>query len=59
MLAQRGNFKAGLSAQEFTAAVMKSLAEDVLEIGYGPSAGMLRASRADLDERFRQMNSRW
>jgi len=26
---------------------------------YGPSAGMLRASRAELGERFRQMNSRW
>ena len=57
--AKRGDFKAGLTPEEFTAAVMKALAADILEIGYGMSAGMLKASRADLDERFQQMNSRW
>jgi len=57
--AQRGNFKANLSPEEFTAAVMKGLEGDVLEIGYGMSAGMLTASRADLDKIFQQMNSRW
>jgi uncharacterized oxidoreductase len=57
--AQRGNFKVDLKPDEFAAAVMKDLAADVFEIGYGMSAGMLNASRADLDERFRQMNSRW
>jgi short-subunit dehydrogenase involved in D-alanine esterification of teichoic acids len=38
---------------------MKALAADVLEIGYGMSAGMLKASRAELDKSFQQMNSRW
>jgi hypothetical protein len=32
---------------------------DVFEIGYGMSAGMLKASRAELDKSFQQMNSRW
>lgn len=57
--AQRGNFKANLTPEEFTAAVMKDFEGDVLEIGYGMSAGMLKASRADLDRSFQQMNSRW
>lgn len=57
--AQRGNFKAHLTAEEFTAAVMKGLADDLPEIGYGMSAGMLNASRAELEKSFRQMNSRW
>jgi uncharacterized oxidoreductase len=56
--AQRGHFKANLTPEEFTAAVMKGLEADVFEIGYGMSAGILRASRADLDESFQQMNSR-
>jgi uncharacterized oxidoreductase len=57
--AQRGGFKANLKPEEFTAAVMKDLEADVLEIGYGMSAGMLKASRAELDKSFQQMNSRW
>ncbi len=57
--AQRGNFKVDLEPEEFTAAVMKGLEADALEIGYGMSAGMLQASRADLDKSFQQMNSRW
>jgi len=57
--ARRGNLPAGLSAEEFTTAVMKGLAADQDEIGYGFSAGLLRASRAEIDERFRQMNDRW
>ena len=57
--AQRGNFKANLTAEEFTAGVMKGLEEDLPEIGYGMSAGMLKASRTDLDESFQRMNSRW
>jgi uncharacterized oxidoreductase len=57
--AQRGNFKAGLTPEEFTVAVMKGLEADVLEIGYGMTAGLLKASREDLDKRFQQMNSRW
>jgi uncharacterized oxidoreductase len=57
--AQRGNFRANLTPEEFTAAVMKGLEADVPEIGYGMSASMLQASRADLDRSFQQMNSRW
>jgi hypothetical protein len=38
--------------------VMKGLEDDVTEIGYGMSAGMLEASRAELDKSF-QMSSRW
>jgi uncharacterized oxidoreductase len=57
--AQRGNFKADLTAEEFTTAVMKGLEGDVLEMGYGMSAGILKASRTDLDKSFQQMNSRW
>lgn len=56
--AQRGNFKPNLKPDEFAAAVMKGLEDDLPEIGYGMSAGMLKASRADLDRSFQQMNSR-
>ena len=55
-----GNFKAGSHRpEEYTAAVMQGLEGDVLEIGYGMSERMFRASRDDLDERFQQMNRRW
>ena len=57
--AQRGNFRADLKPEEFMGAVMKGLEGDVPEIAYGMSAGMLQASRAELDKRFQQMNSRW
>jgi uncharacterized oxidoreductase len=57
--AARGGFKANVTATEFGAAVMKGLANDVAEIGYGMTEGFLRASRADLDQAFQQMNSRW
>jgi uncharacterized oxidoreductase len=57
--AQRGNFKANVTPEEFASAVMKDLEDDLPEIGYGMTAGMLKASRADLDRRFQQMNSRW
>lgn len=57
--AQRGNFRAGLTAKEFVAAAMKGLEADAFEIGYGMSAGMLKASREDLNLAFERMNSRW
>ena len=44
---------------ELQVEAMKGLADDVTEIGYGMSAGMLKASRAELDQSFQQMNSRW
>lgn len=53
--AQRGNFRAGLDAQTFVAAAMKNLARDADEIGYGTSASMLNASRAELDAAFERM----
>ena len=57
--AQRGNYKAGLTAQEFVAAVMKGLEADAFEIGYGMTATVLKASRAELNGAFEKMNSRW
>lgn len=51
-----GGYKVDLKPEEFVAATMKGLEADVFEIGYGMSAGMLRASRAELDERFAKMN---
>ena len=57
--AARGGFKANLTATAFVAAVMKGLANDVSEIGYGMSDGFLHASRADLDRSFQKMNGSW
>jgi uncharacterized oxidoreductase len=57
--AARGGFKPDLQPAEFTAGVMKGLEAGQLEIGYGPSAGWLTASRAELDKAFQQMNARW
>jgi uncharacterized oxidoreductase len=57
--AARGGWKAGLAAEEFVGAVMKALAAGTPEIGYGFSAGHLKASRAELDEAFKRMNSHW
>ena len=57
--AKRGSFKANLSAEEFVASVMKDLKNDVFEIGYGMTEGSIKASRAELDKSFQQMNSRW
>ncbi len=56
--AQRGNFKAGLTADKFVAAVMKGFQNDAFEIAYGMSEGFIQASRAELDKSFQQMNSR-
>jgi uncharacterized oxidoreductase len=57
--ARRGSFRAGVSAEEFVAAAMKGLEADAPEVGYGFSAGLLRATRDELDQRFQQMNARW
>ncbi len=57
--AKRGNWKAGLGAAEYTATVMKGLEAGEREIGYGFSAGLLRASRDELDAAFERMNNRW
>jgi uncharacterized oxidoreductase len=55
--AKRGGFRANLSAEAFVAAVMKELAADTPEIGYGMTAGYVRASRAELDRRFAEINA--
>ncbi len=57
--AKRGNYKANLTPEEFVVAIMKGLKNDVLEIGYGMTEGSIKASRAELDKSFQQMNSRW
>ena len=57
--AKRGNYKANLTPEEFVLAVMKGFKNDIFEIGYGMSEGLIKASRADLDKSFQQMNSRW
>ena len=57
--AKRGGFKIDLKPKEFVAAVMKRLAEDVFEIGYGMTENSIKASRDDLDRIFQQMNKRW
>ena len=56
--AKRGNFKVDLMPDEFVAAVMKGFKNDIFEIGYGMTAGLIKASREELDKSFQQMNSR-
>lgn len=55
----RNNFKAGVTPYEFVSAVMESFKNDVFEIGYGMTEGVIKASREEPDARFQQMNSRW
>lgn len=57
--AKRGSYKAGVTPEEFVAAMMKGFKDDVLEIGYGMTEESIKASRAELDESFKRMNSRW
>jgi uncharacterized oxidoreductase len=57
--AKRSNFKVDLKPAEYVASVMNGLKNDVFEIGYAMTEGIIRASRADLDKSFQQMNSRW
>jgi uncharacterized oxidoreductase len=47
----------GLSADEFVGAVMKELASDTKEIGYGMTEDIKKATREELDARFAAMNS--
>lgn len=56
--AKRGGFKPDVSPRNFVAAVMQGVKDDLWEIGYGMTADFLHASRAELDRRFEQMNSR-
>ncbi len=53
---RRGGRPAGLGPGEFVAAVMRGLANDTPEIGYGMSAGFTTASRPDPDQWLVPMN---
>jgi len=57
--AKRGGFKVDLMPEEFVAGMMEGFKNDMFEIGYGMTAGLIKASREDLDRSFEQMNSRW
>ena len=57
--AKRGNFKIDLKPGEFVDAVMKGIKNNIFEIGYGMTAGLIKASREDLDKSFHQMNGHW
>jgi len=57
--AKRGNFKIDLKPGEFVEAVMEGIKNNIFEIGYGMTAGLIKASREDLDKSFHQMNSHW
>lgn len=57
--AKRGNYKTGLTPEEFVSAFMKGLENDIFEIGYGMTERSINASRQELDKIFQQMNSRW
>jgi uncharacterized oxidoreductase len=46
----------GVNASEFVQAVMKGLKDGQDEIGYGFTVELNRASKADLDNRFKEMN---
>jgi len=56
---KRGNFKVDLMPDEFVSAVMKGFKKDIYEFGYGMTAGLIKASRDELDISFQRMNSRW
>ena len=56
--ARRVDLKIDLEPAEFAAVVMADLEGDVAEIGYGFSADVIRASRAEIDRRFEQLNAR-
>lgn len=57
--AKRAGFRIDLGPGEFVAAVMKAIARDSFEIGYGMSEGFIHASRDELDKSFQRMNSGW
>jgi uncharacterized oxidoreductase len=46
----------GVNASEFVQAVMKDIEKGKNEIGYGFTANFNKASKAELDERFKDMN---
>jgi uncharacterized oxidoreductase len=56
--AKRGNFKVDLMPGEFVTAIIEGFKNEVFEIGYGMTAGLIKASRENLDKSFQQMNSR-
>jgi uncharacterized oxidoreductase len=55
---KRGGFKANLGPEPFAKAVLKGLADEVPEIGFGMTEQTIKASRAELDGAFLGMNKR-
>jgi uncharacterized oxidoreductase len=53
---RRGGFHANLTAEEFVEGILPELEGDAPEIGYGMTAGLVTASRPELDARFKAMN---
>jgi uncharacterized oxidoreductase len=51
----RGSFGM-IDAREYAASVVKGLRNDEIEIGFGYTQDMMKASKAELDQRFRMMN---
>ncbi len=56
-LGGKGIHDSGTPLAEFADAVIKELENDSLEVSYGFSSNSSRASRAELDEIFKRMNS--
>lgn len=54
---KQGDFRPSLGPAEFAAGVMRALAADVPEVGYGATEDLIRTSRAELDERFARMTA--
>ena len=55
--AKRG-IKFNISADEFVNGIMENLLADKPEIGYGFTEHVLKASKSELDERFKAMNTK-
>jgi uncharacterized oxidoreductase len=55
--AKRGQTDRGIPAQDVADAVMKGMAEDLLEIAVGMAANLVAGSRANFDQTFKNMNA--
>jgi uncharacterized oxidoreductase len=53
---QRGGVRANPTAEEFVEGILPGLESDAPEIGFGMTAGLITASRPELDARFKAMN---
>jgi len=57
--AVRGGYKPDLKPADTIPAIMNGLKNDEFEFGFGMTDGLVTASRQELDERFKRMNSQW